>query len=185
MTTPETEFGRLLQLIKQGGFESACEILDEYLANNEPFGRLVAKSGDTLGYSLICHVAGKPGAAAIVERLLRLGADPNSTCGTDHILTIVISSGSEVGLDSLAELETLLKLGANPNAIAVGAGTLPILHFAIRENRLTHARVLLKYGADPRLKTKESGFTALDIAKRYGSKEARDMLRDFDPTLGQ
>ena len=168
MTLNDDVLSQVRSFIQTGHFAEACGLLSACEGPHAKDKSSCEHLGKDQVQELLCYAAGYAGSSSVMEQLLRMGASADCRCeSTDHILTRVINTGSYHGLSSLLEMETLLKHGANPNSIAVGLGEQPILHYAIKNMRLPHAELLLRYGADPNLKTLETGRTAFDMAKRY------------------
>lgn len=132
------------------------------------------------GRGLLITCAGLPGSEHVMKKLIDLGADPNRRAlDGSNALAASIVGGSEHGLNTLPQLEFLLQVGADPEAVADSG--MPALHWAIAQNRLNHARVLLKHGARPNQKTRDDPpESAGDVARRIGSQNALDLLGPFE-----
>ena len=119
-------------------------------------------------------LAAFPASAPVLQKLIELGADLNyHAYGGGTVLANAIVGGSLRGLTTLPELRLLLQSGADVSKYA-DAGY-PPLHWAIVQNRLEHARLLLQAGSDPE-QTSADGETALDVAKRNRNASAIEML---------
>lgn len=171
-------FDELLALVKGGQFDEAANRLREVAQSDIDTARQMVRMRDEHDYDLLCWGALSPGSLSLMEVCVELGANPDCLCGADHVITKLILADSEHGLSSAQEIKYLIERGADPNAIAVGAGSYPLLHFAIRENRLNAARALLESGADPALRTKETDLDAVSVARRY-NKRALEILHPY------
>jgi ankyrin repeat protein len=135
---------------------------------------------DEFKSTLLIELAGIPCSAPLLRRLVDLGADPNARCddGTTALTTAVLG-GTKFGLTTLSELRLLVELGADPNLHAE-SGLTP-LQWAIAQNRLEHAELLLALGADPyRRSIDYEPETAFDVAKRCYATEAQALLRRWE-----
>lgn len=104
----------------------------------------------------------------IVEKLLKIGADPNKE--SLHLLPLVHAAS-----DSKIEYtRALLKHGAGPNRIQWN-GLLPLLP-AVRDNEIETVKLLLKAGANPLLKGPD-GKTAVELAKATERIELVKLLK--------
>lgn len=172
-------FERLKALVLRGHWDEISSALEELAALDRNVARAVVEATDEEGYTLLCWAAHGVGSLVALQTLMSLGANPNCACGTDHVITRLILGESTYGVSPGEEIKYLVSVGADPNAIAVGAGSIPLLHFAIRENRLGAARALLECGADPSRRTQGADLDATGIAKRY-NRRALSLLAEFE-----
>ena len=95
---------------------------------------------------------------AIVEILLRLGADPNikNKNGKSIIYDLLDSTTSDS--DILPIFELLLKFGTNPNI--KDQNGIPLLNYLIESYDDKYSELIIKYGADPNI-VDECGFDPL------------------------
>ena len=89
----------------------------------------------------------------------------------DVLISAVIANDS-------ATVEKLLSKSKNPNH-CLDSDQITPLHFAAQHNAVHSAKILLKYGADPKLKTKPDDYTALDIAQLHNNKEVIELLSNL------
>ena len=115
-------------------------------------------------------LAAADGQAAIVARLLRRGADANTSLNGESALMLAARAGSE------AAVTPLLDAGADPNATE-GWREQTALMWAAAEGHAVVVRTLLARGAHVRARSK-LGFTALLFAVRQGEIEAARALLD-------
>jgi ankyrin repeat protein len=149
--------------------------LEDLLDRQPQLARQVDRAGRTL--LMICARFG--GSAHTIQKLIEHGADPNHRAlDNSNVLAAAICGGSNWGLTTIPELNKLLELGANPNSVADSG--MPALHWAIAQNRLEHARVLLEHGADMDVVTSDvPPESAMDIAKRIKSEAAITILNKW------
>ena len=144
--------------------------------------------------------ASMDGQIYIIQHLLEAGADPNLLSSDGFTpLHLALADGAEsegtmFQLDGVVRL--LLDAGANPN-ISSADGYTP-LHFATADlsltpfgymgmaynttsvyQRLSVARLLLEYGADPNIQN-DYGRTPLHHAASFGTKEIVKELLDYE-----
>src|SRR4029077_20807517 len=91
------------------------------------------------------HEAAAAGNLAIVEQLLKLGADPNATDGGSH--TPLYSVGNECAAGGGPVVSTLVEGGAQVDACD-GVKRCTALHMAARRGNTEVAAALLDCGAD-------------------------------------
>lgn len=158
-----------INLARAGKWDEILEVLE-----TKPY---LAFDIDEFGSSLLIEISNFAGSKDVLNRLIELGADVNHEAKTgDTAIGNVITAGSEYGLNSLNELRLLLNNGASvTNQAARG---FPPLHWAILNNRLKHAEILLEFGANP-LQGSYDLYpeTAFDVAKRVLNNEAQLLLQ--------
>lgn len=112
----------------------------------------------------------------MVSKLLQHGMRADFRClGADHILAVIIRNDNASGTRTIDMFKDFLSHGANPNAIALGGGTLPILHYAIQQHANDFISMLVAFGANPDLRA-ELGWNALDMCRRSNNERARSIL---------
>ncbi len=124
------------------------------------------KEGKTQLYSAVLRSDVKS-----VRWLLRKGSSPNKEqgpYGTSVHLAVQQNEGVEC-------LEALLEEGADPNAVDKTFKRTP-LHWAVIYQRTKAIHVLLKHGANPKLRGGKTGLTAPQLAKRGGYEECFKVL---------
>jgi len=106
----------------------------------------------------------------IVRFLINKNIDVNAAewLGDTGALGVAVSRGN------LGITKILLAAGANPNHRGRQLGSTP-LHFAVISQRYALVELLLKYGADPKIKAKGFG-TALGMAKKKADKRMLELL---------
>jgi hemoglobin len=111
----------------------------------------------------VMHYACASGCTPVVERLLRLGMDPNQQDRGGHAPLYFVANecASETGPDVV---RALAAAGADVNA-ATGAMRTTALHMAARRGHVEIARALLQCGASMRI-TDRNGVTPLQRALR-------------------
>ena len=103
--------------------------------------------------------------AAMVEKLLKAGADPNLALLSGE--TALMAAAEKGSLDAV---KLLLDHGANVNAKEPQEGQTAII-WAAAEKHSDILKVLLEHGADVRART-NSGFTPLLFAAQQGDTES-------------
>ena len=133
--------------------------------------------------------------AALTRLLLQFGADPNdpetpyhSPEGYDNAALEALVESGRLTADSLATMllrkadwhdesgvSYLLQHGADPNRMTIWGYT--ALHQALRrDNGLEIIESLLDHGADPSLRTRREGITAVSIAARRGRGDVLELF---------
>lgn len=132
---------------------------------------------DEFGATVLSYMSSVPYSGAVIKLLIELGAELNvvSSTGDTPLSNLIEATYPE---DSIPTTELLLQSGADPNLI--GPSGNPPLHWAIYHNRLSHARVLLQYGADPFIKTIDFyPENAFEIAKQEANEKAIVLLDEW------
>jgi ankyrin repeat protein len=133
----------------------------------------IALQHDEFDISLLRFCAAVPWSENIIAELIRVGCDPNERAsdGSNVIAAAISAHGNAFGANTTEVLRTLLLHGADPELIA-DAG-MPALHWAVSQNRLDHARVLVSSGANIEAVTLDTPpETIWTIAKRVGNEQA-------------
>ncbi|MGO9471030.1 MAG: ankyrin repeat domain-containing protein [Isosphaeraceae bacterium] len=117
------------------------------------------------------HLASYFGNDAMVNLLLRHGADPNAVSRNRMVLRPMHSAAAS---RSVGIVETLLAHGAEVNATQHGGWT--PLHAAVASGDGPLVKLLLAHGADPNLGN-DDGKSALDLALERGHSEITLLLR--------
>ena len=164
----QTYFDQVVHLAGDGHWETLIETIRRYPA--------LVDMTDKYGRVLLVEVARFAGSSPAIEALVQAGADPDraDTTGVTPIAA-AICGGSRFGLTSVAELRTLLARGASASKRADSG--YPPLHWAIVNNQIEHAEVLLSHGADPnQLTTDAYPESAFAVARRLNNQRALDLL---------
>uniref|UniRef100_A0A0G4HRS8 Uncharacterized protein n=1 Tax=Chromera velia CCMP2878 TaxID=1169474 RepID=A0A0G4HRS8_9ALVE len=111
------------------------------------------------------------GHAAIVDILIRRGAEPSYMSPEPHSLCALFTGALEAKNMEVAEL--LLSAGADPHA-PLKDGT-PLLVHAAKSGFLELVEVLLKFGADPTAKCAE-GLSSIEAARKNGHEKVVAVL---------
>lgn len=176
MTTASLE--RLFRAIANHDRAAALSILAREPSLTTDAARVGAARGDAEAHFLtpICrytytgdtalHIAAAAYDAALVNRLLTMGADANARNRLGATPLHAASDGQPDGANwnpdaQVATLAELLAAGVDPN-VADKRGVTP-LHRAIRSRCAAAAQFLLEHGADPRRRN-GSGSTPLRLA---------------------
>jgi len=116
-----------------------------------------------------------------IRVLLEIGADPNPRdhAGFPPLIAALSCCNSHPGSpgrkDTLDIIKLLLASGADPNQRGINDYT--PLHMAVGERHLPALEVLLKAGADPRLRTRIDDYeTPREMAERAGLVEIAKLL---------
>lgn len=132
-------------------------------------------------------------SAALVERLLAAGAEPNDNESLYHaveqddrrIVAALAAAGArwtgcnalfrQLDFEPLAHLQQVLALGADANELSPSIGTRPLHHAVARGRSLAHLQLLVQHGADPAA-TDAHGHTLAWHAARAGRSDVLDWL---------
>jgi ankyrin repeat protein len=105
-------------------------------------------------------------SAALVQRLLAAGADPNDNESLYHaveqedrrIVAALVAAGArwrgtnalfrQLDFEPISHLQQVLELGADANELSSSIGTRPLHHALSRGRSLAHLQLLLEYGAE-------------------------------------
>ncbi len=105
-------------------------------------------------------------SAAMVQRLLQAGADPNDNESLYHaveqddrrMVAALVAAGArwpgtnalhrQLDFDALPHLQQVLALGADPNELSTGTATRPLHHAVMRGRSLECLQLLVAHGAD-------------------------------------
>lgn len=129
-----------LEWANAGYWEKVLEIVEEHPE--------LASIEDASNSTLLIHLAGYEASADVLKLLIEIGADINHVSKHDDSALInAIEGGSNYGLTTIPELRVILDAGADVAIYDCRGNT--ALHWAILENRLQHAELLLNYGANP------------------------------------
>jgi len=186
-----------------------ADIAEMLLAHGADVNAKITEGYDLLGYTpLHCAAESPVDKKSVVQVLLAHGADPNATeprlrrtplhlaarLGRKGVAELMIKAGANVDarrqdgstplLEALyhkhVEMATMLvEKGCDVNMINTETGEGP-LHLAAWVGAPGLVELLLKRGADPRLRTKEDGRTALDVARMFGHKDVADLISGYD-----
>ena len=141
----------------------------------------------------LLQVAVDKGDAQEVERLVKLGADPNKMGGRilDFAISNLIYNYKNLEPSNLKVVRLLLENGAKPNIVwapGTGATTDP-LHDAVKKDEFHLAKLLLEYGADPNLhkvnrKHRADCESLIKLAERNKNKEMIKLLKSYGAKRG-
>lgn len=140
-----------------------------------PNGPMPPSIGSCLEYA-IYH-----SPVAFIRTLLECGADPNPNdhAGFPPLIAALSCSrphpGSPGRRDTAELLTLLLSFGCDPHLRGVNDWT--ALHMAVAESNVAAVELLLRAGADPRLRTRIDEFeTPREMAERVGLHEIATLL---------
>jgi ankyrin repeat protein len=140
----------------------------------------------TIGTCLVYAIYHSP--LPFVRTLLEIGADPNSPVddGFPPLIAALSCShprpGSPGRSDTLDIVKLLLMFDTDPNQRGINDYT--PLHMAVSERHLPTIEVLLKAGADPRLRTRIDDLeTPREMAERAGLVEIAKLLAAYELRL--
>ena len=112
-----------------------------------------------------------PAVRALIDRLLKAGADPNATSeeGQTALMTASLTGKPDA-------VKLLVETGANVNAVEPYKGQTALM-WAASEGNAAAADILLAHGADVKAKS-SGGFTPLLFAVRNDRADAAKVLLD-------
>src|SRR5579863_7228997 len=139
------------------------DIADLLIANGAPVN--AATRYNITPLSLACD----HGNAAMIERLLKAGADPDGTSEEGQAALMSASLAGKVNA-----IKVLLTHGAKVNVAEPVKGQTALM-WAASEGHTSAVETLIEFGADVKAKSK-SGFTPLLFAVRNGEKETVEAL---------
>jgi ankyrin repeat protein len=119
------------------------------------------------------HAAAANGFPTLVSLLLEKGAMIDTTSGRGTALQLACRIGS---IDCAS---ILLEKGANPNVRSDGVFGEPPIITAVRNDDVEMVDLLIKYGADVDLPTKDEEFAALSVAVSLGLQHMERKLLQY------
>jgi ankyrin repeat protein len=122
-------------------------------------------------------VAAADGKLPIVRLLLQRGANPNVAGGDTYT---PLQAAARNGYAEVAQL--LIDAGADVNAASGRYGYTPLAG-AARYGHVEVIKLLLDAGADRETRV-DDGRTALQLAQKYGHKDAANVLMSYRPSRG-
>jgi ankyrin repeat protein len=144
-----------------------------------PNGRMPMMIGDCLEYA-IYH-----SPISFISTLLEIGANPNPDSHTGFPPLIAALSCSRTHswapkrLDVIEIIQVLLDFGADPNQRGINDFT--PLHMAVAERNEPALELLLKAGANPRLRTEIDEYeTARELAVEAGLTRMAGLLAEYE-----
>jgi len=127
---------------------------------------------------------------SFIRALLEIGANPNPAdhAGFPPLIAALSCSRPQPGSpgrpDVVDIIELLLSFGADPNQHGLNDYT--PLHMAVSENNLPAVELLLKGGADPRLRTRiDDCETPREMAEKVGLHDIVELLAAHEARLGR
>ncbi len=132
-------------------------------------------------------------SAAMVQRLLAAGAEPNDNESLYHaveqadrrIVALLAEAGArwrgtnalfrQLDFESVEHLQQVLQLGADANDRSAGTGTRPLHHAVLRGRSLPHLELLRQHGADVAA-LDGHGHSLAWFAARAGRRDVLDWL---------
>jgi ankyrin repeat protein len=142
----------------------------------------------TIGRRLEYNIYHSP--LSFIRTLLKIGANPNPAdhAGFPPLIAALSCSRSQPGSpgrpDVVDIIELLLSFGADPNQRGLNDYT--PLHMAVSEHNLPAVELLLKGGADPRLRTRIDDYeTPREMAEKVGLRNILELLAAHEARLGR
>jgi ankyrin repeat protein len=151
---------------------------------NVPNGPMPLTIGSCLEYA-IYH-----SPLSFIRTLLEIGANPNPAdhAGFPPLIAALSCSRPQPGSpgrpDVVDIIELLLSFGSDPNQRGLNDYT--PLHMAVSEHNLPAVELLLKGGADPRLRTRIDDYeTPREMAEKVGLRNILELLAAHEARLGR
>jgi ankyrin repeat protein len=132
-----------------------------------------SRAGTRIGHYTPLHLAGTVGHGAVVEALLRRGADPEATNANGTTPLHLAARGGSV--DAVA---ALLDHGADVNAREFRWGQTPLM-FAATFNRVDAMKVLIKRSAGLDIASQVVDLPAREAVDRLAQRRRNEMLQAF------
>jgi ankyrin repeat protein len=171
------KFKRIDDAFRAGDLEALIAALDD--PQNIPNGPMPLEIGSCLEYA-IYH-----SPLPFIRTLLEIGADPNPVdhAGFPPLIAALSCSqprpGSPGRPDVIEIIELLLLFGADPNQRGINDYT--AMHMAVSERNLRAVEILLKGGADPKLKTRiDDCETPREMAAKAGLRDIENLLAAWE-----
>ena len=175
------KFKRIADAFRVGDLTALRAAVDD--PESVPNGPMPLTIGPCLEYA-IYH-----SPRAFIRTLLEIGANPNPAdhAGFPPLIAALSCSRSQPGSagrpDVVDIIELLLSFGADPNQRGLNDYT--PLHMAVSESNLPAVEILLKGGADPRLRTRiDDCETPCEMAEKVGLHTIVELLAAHEAHLG-
>lgn len=174
-------FKRLDVAFREGNLAALRAAVDD--PGSVPNGPMPPGIGPCLEYA-IYH-----SPLPFIRTLLEIGADPNPEdhTGFPPLIAALSCSRSRPGAPGRPDVAEIIKLllafGADPNQRGLNDYT--ALHMAVSERNLPAVELLLKAGADPRLRTRiDDCETPREMAEKAALREIAKLLAAQEARLG-